>query len=443
MAPTMTKYRLPRFAGIALLWLVVIDALGHVSVGPLSLSGVLTIATAGLVMSVALLHIATWATGNMRPFKNLEVGVGIPRVLMAFLAVAWIRLALTPSTEGIQNVSVYTAFIGGAAILALGAAPSRIVTMLRRFRLVALLVPLVFVASTLAGVSIFHERAFALTALIFVAVLIPYQGRRLIYKIGPILVVAAIFLSLSRTAAVIAAALLIFTAIRSRRRYRFIRAAGFAGVVGAGLYWAVTSYTPFRDRFLGGDQALSLGGVALNTSGRSTLWEITTESASKAPWFGHGPGSANELISGMFDNIAHPHNDYMRLYHDFGLVGLSLFSVGIVMTFRQLWKRARHTDDQVHWIAVIALSGVLAAAFTDNVIVYPFVMVPLGVLIGCSLAQPLPRKRRRYYRRPAEAEAPLQPTFTTSITMQQRSIDRQGRPLLRVAEHKVPSRYDC
>lgn len=408
----MTKYRLPRFAGIALLWLVVIDALGHVSVGSLSLSGVLTIATAGLVMSVALMHIATWVTGKMRHRRNLQAGVGIPRVLMAFLAVAWIRLGITPSTEGIQNASVYTAFIGGAAILSMGAAPSTIVTMLRRFRLVALLLPLIFVATTVAGISLFHERAFALTALIFVAVLIPYQGHQLLYRIGPILVVAAIFLSLSRTAAVIAAALLIFSAIRSRRRYRFIRAAGFAGVIGAGLYWAVTFYAPFRGRFLGGDQALSLGGVALNTSGRSTLWEITTASAAKAPWFGHGPGSANELISGMFKNIAHPHNDYLRLYHDFGLVGLTLFIIGIMIIFRQVWKRARRTDDQIHWIAVIALSGVLAAAFTDNVIVYPFVMVPLGVLIGCSLAQPLPRKRLKHHRRRAVTEASIQPTLS-------------------------------
>lgn len=397
MAPTMLPQRLPRFAAVALVWLVVIDALGRVSAGPLSLSGALTIATAGLVVMVAFLYFSTWAMGNMQP--RLRGAGSVPWPLIVFLILAWLRLWVSPSVEGFQNVAVYTAFIAGAAVLTLGAPPSRVVTMLRWLRVVAVLMPLVFVASMLSGADVFHERAFGLTALIFVAVLIPYRGRRLIYKLGPVLVVAVIFLSLSRTAAVIAAALLIFTAVRTRRRYRFAGAAVFAGAVGTILYWTVTSYAPFRDRFLGGDQAVSLGGVTLNTSGRSTLWEITTASAEKAPWFGHGPGSANELISGMFTNIAHPHNDYLRLYHDFGIIGAALFTLGVLMLLRRLWVRDHRTDDQIHWVATIALLGVLIAALTDNVIVYPFVMVPLGVIIGCSLAQPLPPKRAKTIRR--------------------------------------------
>lgn len=393
MAPTMHQLYLPRFAVIALVWLIVVDALGRVSIGPLSLSGALTIATAGFVLVVVLLYVATWTMGNMP--HRLRRAASLPWPLAAFLVVAWLGLWAQPSVEGFQNVAVYTAFIAGAIVLTLGASPSKVVAMLRGLRFVAILMPLVFIGAIVAGVNLYHPRAFALTALIYVAILIPYRGRRLVYKVGPVLVVAAIFLSLSRTAAIIAAALLVFTAVRSRRRYRFARAATFAGVVGAGLYWAVTSYAPFRDRFLGGDQAVSVGGIALNTSGRSTLWEITSESAAKAPWFGHGPGSANELIGGMFDNIAHPHNDYLRLYHDFGMVGAALFTVGMLMLLYRVWVRARRTDDQIHWIAVVALLGVLVAALTDNVIVYPFVMVPLGVLVGSSLAQPSPAPRAK------------------------------------------------
>jgi O-antigen ligase len=389
----------PRLTVVGLIWLVFVNSLTRFQVGPISVSGFLTLITA--VLCLRYLPTRFLAERELNPGKGTlqRPGTAVPWPLIAFMVVAWVRLAFSPSVDGLQNVAVYTAFICAVAAGTMWAPPWQVVSLLRALRVVAISVPAIFLASRAAGIEVYGGRSFALTCLIFVAVLIPYRGERLVYKLGPILVVTASFLSLSRTAAVIGASLLIFLAVRSRQKYRALGAGLFAAAVGGGLYWAITSYTPFRDRFIGGDQAVTIGGFKLNTSGRSTLWEVVTESAALAPWFGHGPGSAGAFTQRLL-GIEHPHNEYLRLWHDLGAVGLVLLLLGLVLLIYRVWQRARRTDDQIHWVALIALLGVSAAAFTDNVIVYPFVMVPLGVIVGCSLAQTLPsqtleRPRRR------------------------------------------------
>jgi O-antigen ligase len=407
------RKHLPRLGWVGLAWLVVIDALTNFQVGPITLSGLFTLGSAALcVWYLFMLHVS-----NDRP----RISSGVPLVLGVFLALAWVRLFFDFSIEGVQNVAVYTGFILAMSIGAWWAPAWQTITLLRALRLVSVVVPAVFIVATLTGREIYEARPFALACIIFAAALIPYQGVRLLYKIGPLLVVAAAFLSLSRTAAIITVASLVFLAVRSRSKYRVPVSVGLAASAGAGLWWAVTSYAPFRDRFLEGDQALSVGGVNVNTSGRSVLWELTWDSAMQAPLFGHGPGAANALLAGRFITAAHPHNDYLRLFHDFGLVGAGLFIIGVLLAVKRTWARARRADDQIHWVALIALLGITAAALTDNVIIYPFVMIPVGLLLGCSLAQPLPAKRRRRRRRPSRATAPHQfnPVIPTGNNFQQ------------------------
>ena len=41
-------------------------------------------------------------------------------------------------------------------------------------------------------------------------------------------------------------------------------------------------------------------------------------------------GTADSLISRTYGSAAgHPHNDYLRLLHDYGLVGMSLWALGL------------------------------------------------------------------------------------------------------------------
>ena len=84
---------------------------------------------------------------------------------------------------------------------------------------------------------------------------------------------------------------------------------------------------PFHDRFITGD-VKSYNGVGIRLSGRNKLWGTTWTSAQTSPIIGHGAGSSDALITNTFVNAGHPHNDYLRLLNDYGLVGLLLGCLG-------------------------------------------------------------------------------------------------------------------
>jgi O-antigen ligase len=102
------------------------------------------------------------------------------------------------------------------------------------------------------------------------------------------------------------------------------------------------------------------------------------------------------VINAASEGVGHPHNDYLRLWHDFGVVGLLLFlgAVGgwLVILFRNWYhaERSRVYSGQLFLAGALGLLGVLLAMVTDNVIVYVFVMGPLGVLVGAGLGLRVP-----------------------------------------------------
>ena len=91
----------------------------------------------------------------------------------------------------------------------------------------------------------------------------------------------------------------------------------------------------------------------------------------------------------MFGTITHPHNDYLRLFHDYGFAGLGLFCVGYFYMIVRTFRSALRSSEPMHWSAALGLAAVAIAAITDNVLIYPYAMIPLGVVVGASLALPL------------------------------------------------------
>lgn len=392
MPSSSTRASMPRLSFIGLIWILAVDLMVRVEIGPISVSGLATLATA--TVCVVLVPMVT-LVGRKRKQGNVGRTAGkIPWPLTAFGFFVLVRLLAEPSSEGLQNVAVYLCFIAGAAVVALKAPLPSVDKMLKFYGRAALLVTFIFLGALALGVEVYGERAFALSTLVFLAVLIPNRSRKLISRLAPFIVTAAAFLSLSRTAAVIGAGLLVFLALRNRRRVRLPIAVLVSAAAASTIFWAITSYAPFRSRFLGGDAAIEIGGLSFNTSGRANLWNATIESAMTNPWFGNGAGTAAEMIQTKFITISHPHNEYLRIFHDFGWIGITLFSLGSIMLVARVWQRARRTDHPVHWTALIGLLGILASSITDNVLTYPFVVFPLAVLVGASLAQPLPCKSK-------------------------------------------------
>ena len=168
--------------------------------------------------------------------------------------------------------------------------------------------------------------------------------------------------------------------------------AGMAGL-GLGAWWAYESIAPLRARFQSNDNS-SIFGVNVGTTGRSDIWAavIADWHQGSAAW-GRGPGTAEDYVTTVFGAaIGHPHNEFLRVLHDYGWVGFSLLVVGMAqlgIRCYTAWRTSAVPQDRaVHrarpmlsWVTLLGLS------LTFNVTIFVFVMSPLGVIFGMSLGR--------------------------------------------------------
>ncbi|GAA1389921.1 O-antigen ligase family protein [Luteococcus peritonei] len=383
---TLLLRRMPLIGALALVWVLLVDWATTVRIGGPSLSAMLTLGTAALMLLLLPTVIHSVVTGRMGSWRGTDRPVMTPISLALFLLVALLRLPANPSMEGVQNVCVYVGFVLAIVLTADAADHWDLERWGRVLPLAALLVSLLFfITFVLLKFPLYGDRSFALSSLVFMALVVPWRGGGVL-RWAPWIIAACTVLSLSRTASVIAIMGLAFMVVRGPRRGRVLKAGLIALAAALSVVVLWFAYAPFRERFTSGDAAVQVGGTSLNTSGRSNLWAAAWESAVQRPILGHGPGSATELITEKFITISQPHNEYLRIFHDFGVVGLAFYLWGMLALLALVWRRARRHDRPIDWAAVIALLGILLASITDNMIIYPFVMVPAGVIVGLSLA---------------------------------------------------------
>jgi O-antigen ligase len=307
----------------------------------------------------------------------------------------------TPTIDGVQNLLVIVSFIG--LILLSAIASERTPTfadLVGKVLLVAtFLAVILFLARPIMVFGALNlrmgPRSFGLFALIGIAWLVArwrYDSPQSFAAAVALLL--AVGLSLSRMALGVGILLFPLAQLKPRRLRGWLLLVVWMVTGIAVLYTAITRVQALNDRFFTGDVAVEVGGLGINAMGRTSLWGVTWESFERSPWIGQGAGSASTLISSYFPGIAsHPHQDYLRILHDYGLVGFLLWILGVgrlLWTTGRAWLRADHSRDQgahVHLAAFLALIAVTLAMLTDNAIVYIFVMAPLAIMVGTSMGR--------------------------------------------------------
>lgn len=217
------------------------------------------------------------------------------------------------------------------------------------------------------------------------------------YAIVSVIYVAVIAFTLSRTATVVA--LLLACAALAGPSHsrgtvaRVLRIVGAMLLAVGALAVLVKGFPSFGSRFETGD-VISLGGsLRLNVMGRDELWGATWRSALTHPWFGGGPGSAQVLVTGFAPAVEHPHNDYLRVFHDYGLVGLTAWMALLLRSARlsqrrlSSARRARAVQRAATRASLLATAAMALIMVTDNVVTYPFIMGPFGALLGMAASQ--------------------------------------------------------
>ena len=120
----------------------------------------------------------------------------------------------------------------------------------------------------------------------------------------------------------------------------------------------------------------------LNLSGRNILWEFVVEHSFDSVYFGHGHGATtnllleSKLMGGTRDYQVH--NDYLKVYYNFGLFGLMIFFIFLFSIFKKIhhYKDYSHEHLILFRINTSYLIGFLMFMLTDNILIYYFYFYP-------------------------------------------------------------------
>jgi hypothetical protein len=411
MAEHRAKFRRPTLDQALLLVLLLIastmDGLGGLKFGGISGAGAATLVSAGAIWIVwlsqptlpngvlltlmPLIFFEIDCAGTLLWFRPDQGGIQLLVVVLSFLALTMLTARVTAQTPGFAKVllraMVWLSFISvglyAGKLAVVGASQDGIV----------------------------GDRSFALGELAIVGILLafwrshswpepvrgeprPRRAHWLVQQLPVVwamIIVGLILLSLSRTALVIA--LLLFPlAVAFRGNTRSLLRSVLMLAIGATIFAAaVYSYQPLYNRFFHEDAAVKVGGVAINSSGRTKVWELLLTTLGDDWIFGKGVSSSEAIITWKFKTIGQPHNDYLRFYYDEGIVGVSLWLIFLIAMIQRLASNLRRSiigrseDYTIHLTALLALVGISLSMLTDNSVCYPFVMMPLAILLGCSL----------------------------------------------------------
>jgi O-antigen ligase len=315
------------------------------------------------------------------------------------------------TTAGFQNVLVFAA-AGGTAIAVASSGRTqpdlvRTVSLLLYVAtgILAVLYGISLVVDGLDTGLILSPRQFALVGLLCLAwTLSAWRHGSWPAGILSAALLTLIALSLSRTALAVGLMVLLpFASLRPGSLWGSMRGVVLAGVAGALLFLlAITSIDALQERFDTGDvRRVSVGVVEVdvNVQGRPALWRLVWNSFRESPWIGHGAGSAQSVVTAVSPHVGHPLNDYLRILHDYGIVGFAVLGVAGIVLVKRAWRPWRRfssaSESRVHLAAILGLFAVAAPATTDNSLVYIFTMGPLAILLGCSsVCTPLEARSR-------------------------------------------------
>jgi O-antigen ligase/polysaccharide polymerase Wzy-like membrane protein len=372
---------------VVLIWVSTFSALlREVNVGPVSANGAWTL-------------VAIVAGGLLWLTSPRQRGLSILSPLIYFAIQGAVYLIIFPRfIPGIQSVLAVFAFIVCIAVVAssgqhLRSLVRKLTTTFARVSWIAIgMYGATIAIWGLGNDDILGPRGFALLALI------PLTWNLARWRYGDrssavrsLGLLGAILLSLSRLATGIGLLLWPLSRTSSRPSIKAWGRVAALSLASVGVFVvAIEVVSPLRDRFVQGDVE-SVGGLSINVTGRDDVWPVVWQSALTSPWIGQGAGSAEIRLLEHGFRVSHPHNEYIRILHDFGLVGALLwmwgFAVLLGRTFSawRLADRAGNPDAYIHLAAWLGLVSLALGMITDNPLRYVHVLLPLGLTVGSSL----------------------------------------------------------
>jgi hypothetical protein len=118
---------------------------------------------------------------------------------------------------------------------------------------------------------------------------------------------------------------------------------------------------------------LSFDNSDLATSGRMAMWDVLYAEAKEKSVFGHGFGMA-ETRSYQLSSLAYPHNDWLLIYYDLGILGVITFLFSNIGMMIHCVNSAKKTHSLTLKFMFLATASIyvpfLLLMSTDNIMVY-------------------------------------------------------------------------
>lgn len=384
---TPQRHHLPVAMAVGILWLGISEITRITGMqGPLSVILAVGLATGGVFVILTRAH-------EISKMSGIQIPVFLSWATFAFVTLAALVLHAVYNRASIQNVSIYITFVVILLCTATASYTIRDRKLLRIIVWFSLIGTVPFFAVSIPVVLSSPGERFIGTGSIPGVAAIGLActmglSRGWFRLIVTILLSLIIVSSLSRVYVVFVLVCLTLPSRTKGTVKRFfiiwiVRAilAGAAGVI------AMLLVPSLHDRFVVNDGS-SLFGIDIGTSGRDDLWtSLMSQLNSGNVVFGHGPGAAEMYITNHFGTITQPHNDYLRLIFDFGVVGLLPWILGLLLLFifalQHLTYSIRRGEDAGLAIACVLCAALIAgSALLDNVAIYVFMMAPVAVLFG-------------------------------------------------------------
>jgi O-antigen ligase len=383
--------RPPLFVFMGFLFLATADGAARIILGGLTGPAVISLVTAGLLCIATVYNIARHKALPLvsRNWRGVPLAWGLWLGWCLFTTI----LHGLPQRDGQQNLAVFSVLVLGVYVTSktfnIESLPTVSVWMFRASSVLALLFSYQVVRGGYGSreVGFLGNRSFALVALIPIvwcsAHWVSSTGRE---RFVVWILMFEMAISGSRTGLVLA---LIFIGANSlsaaNRRGRLLVRIVVAVIV---LEQLITRWAPLKARFTEGDAAFHVGSITINTEGRMLVWENLWAEYHQAAWTGSGLGHAAYSTKVFAHSISQPHNDYLRILVDQGLIGLILFALGCLVLLVRLSRYARNDGQHrsLHLAAAMSLVSLMSGMMTDNPLIYIFVIIPTAGLIGVSLA---------------------------------------------------------
>lgn len=411
------KYFSYAFVFIAIILVTSIDLLRDVKFANVSLFVVLTVLA---YCSSVLISISFWAlffTKNKQLFVShiqqislnntfFSISLSLTSLLVPVYLGAYAFSLQT--VEAFQNVLVISILFMTPVPILFFLAPKNNTKILSGTNYLVGLISITFWFSDICNLSLYGQRAFGLVAPLFMAIAATQQVKKIPERLIPYAVLVATIQSESRTS-IIAVTIIYSVSIfvnskssQKKLRYVFQKLllavlVSIFGFVSSSLTFS--SSTTLENSDKGGviaridevgDRGLKIGSIEVNTNGRSEAWGLLIENTENSSViFGAGPGQASSYLRAvMGKEFNEPHNDYLRIYYDYGILGgllvfSGMFVLGIAVIQNFIKRRVIFS-----LTAMYGLIGSGIMAITDNPIIAIFLIAPLSIVLALGLSYP-------------------------------------------------------